>query len=64
VIEFIPTTCTIFNLPLVGHTEYDADIDEDILEERSQPPPKKRNRNTRNIEDGAGVNYRKRQKQG
>ena len=45
----------MINLPLICHNEYDADM-EDTMEERSQPPPKKRNR--------AGVDNRKRQKQG
>ena len=48
---------------LIGHVEYDADM-EDRIEERDEPPPKKRTNSTSHTVEGSGEDYRKRQQQG
>ena len=55
--------CMIYVVLLIGHVVYDADM-EDTMEERNEPPPKKRTKSTSHTVEGSGVDYRKIQQQG
>ena len=57
------TICMISVFLLIGHVEYDADM-EDTMEERDETPPKKRTKSSSHTVKGSGLDYRKRQEQG